>query len=160
MFHSSRFYNMLSQFIEQGLVKYETRFDTWEEAVRASCQTLIETGRITKDYENAIVDNVKEHGPYIVIVEGIAMPHSTQGGVGVNDTAIAFMKLDEPVYFDPEDETKNAQLFFTLAAVDSEKHLENITNLMSLLMDEEVVEELKHTHSLEELKELAKKHNL
>lgn len=151
---------MLSQFIDQGLVKYDTKFDNWEDAVRASCQTLIDTGRITKDYENAIVENIKEHGPYIVIVEGIAMPHSTQGGVGVNDTAIAFMKIDEPVYFDPEDESKNAQLFFTLAAVDNEKHLENITNLMDLLMNDEVVEELKKTQSIEDLKLLAEKHNL
>lgn len=151
---------MLSEFINLGLVKYEKSFENWEDAVRASCQTLIETNRITKEYEDAIVENVKTHGPYIVIVEGIAMPHSTQGGVGVNDTAIAFMKVDEPVYFDAEDPSKNAQLFFTLAAVDSDKHLENMTKLMELLMNDEVVEELKHTHSIEDLKEVAHKHSL
>lgn len=151
---------MLSEFIELGLVKYAPRFDNWEEAVRASCQTLIDTNRITKDYEDAIVENIHTHGPYIVIVEGIAMPHSTQGGVGVNDTAIAFMKVDEPVYFDEEDKTKNAQLFFTLAAVDNDKHLDNMTRLMELLMNEEVVEELKQTSSIDDLKAVATKHNL
>lgn len=151
---------MLSEFIELGLVRYEKSFDNWEDAVRASCQTLVQTNRITKEYEDAIVENVKTHGPYIVIVEGIAMPHSTQGGVGVNDTAIAFMKVDEPVYFDDEDPTKNAQLFFTLAAVDNDKHLENMTKLMDLLMNDEVVEELKHTYSVDDLKQVAIKHGL
>lgn len=151
---------MLSDFIELGLVKYAERFDNWEDAVRASCETLVESNKITKEYEDAIVENIHTHGPYIVIVEGIAMPHSTQGGVGVNDTAIAFMKVDEPVYFDEEDETRNAQLFFTLAAVDNDKHLENMTKLMELLMNDEVVEELKQTHSLEDLKKVAEKHGL
>ena len=106
------------------------------------------------------MENIHTHGPYIVIVEGIAMPHSTQGGVGVNDTAIAFMKVDEPVYFDEEDRTRNAQLFFTLAAVDNEKHLENMTNLMDLLMNDEVVEDLKNTYSIEDLQKVAEKHSL
>ena len=151
---------MLSEFSVLGLVKYSKSFVFWEDAVRASCETLIATDRITKEYEDAIVENIHTHGPYIVIVEGIAMPHSTQGGVGVNDTAIAFMKVDEPVYFDEEDRTRNAQLFFTLAAVDNEKHLENMTNLMDLLMNDEVVEDLKNTYSIEDLQKVAEKHSL
>lgn len=151
---------MLSEFINQNLVKYADSFDDWESAVRASCETLKETGIIEQVYEDAIVENIKEHGPYIVIVEGIAMPHSTQGGVGVNNTAISFMRVEHPVYFDEGDKSKNAQLFFTLAAVDPDKHLDNITKLMDLLMDDEIVEALKKTSNIDELRELAQERGL
>lgn len=151
---------MISKFINDGLVAFYDSFDTWEEAVRASCNTLRNQGYINEQYENAIVDNIHEHGPYIVILPGIAMPHSTQGGEGVFKTGIAFMKVEKPVLFDDNGEIKDAQLFFTLAAEDADQHLQNITDLMELLMNEDVVEALKKTKSLEDLKTIANTYNL
>lgn len=148
---------MLSEFIEKGLVKFEDGYDNWEEAVRGGCEKLVEKNIIEPIFVDSIVNNIKEHGPYIVLVPGIAMPHSTQGGEGVRDTAISFMKINKPVYFDEE---KYAQLFFTLAAVDNDKHFENMAKLMELLMNEEVVEKLYNIHNVQELETLAKEYSL
>lgn len=151
---------MLSQFIALDLVQFHESFATWQEAVKASCQKFLEHGYISEAYVQSIIDCVSEHGPYIIIAPDIALPHSTQGGEGVYKTGISFMKVNQPVSFDTEDPTKDARLFFTLAAEDSEQHLANITSLMELLMNEEVSDALKEVSSLSELRALAEKFNL
>ena len=102
-----------------------------------------------------MIDCVKKYGPYIVIVPNIAMPHSTEGAKGCNGTAISFMKVEQEVDFDPEDPDKKARLFFSLAAVDHEQHMNNIQQLMDTLMNEEIVEALLSATSIEDLKKIA-----
>ncbi len=68
----------------------------------ASCQPLLDDGSIEQAYIDAVIGCVKKYGPYIVFAPNIAMPHSQEGAVGVNDTAVSFMKLEEPVHFEEE----------------------------------------------------------
>lgn len=148
---------MLKYFKEEGLVNYASEQPSnWEEAVRLSCQPLIDKGLITQDYATEIVNNVHENGPYIVIADQIAMPHATADSPGVLGTGISFTKFPGEVIFhdDSTDEDKPATLFFTLAAKEPEEHLENITHLMDLLMDEDKVEALLKTHSLDDYNQL------
>lgn len=151
---------MLTQFIENDLVSYHQSFNDWQSAVRVSCHRLLQHGYIDETYVSDIIECIKKHGPYIVIVPGIAMPHATEGGAGVHKTGIAFMKVEEPVVFMDGTQRKEAQLFFTLAAKDHEKHLENITRLMELLLNDEIVEAIKATTSIEMLKSVAQKYDL
>lgn len=50
----------------------------WRDAIRKSCIPLKKTGCATADYEERIIQCVEEFGPYIVIVPGLAIPHSTK----------------------------------------------------------------------------------
>ena len=152
---------MLQKIINNGLYSFKKEFTTWEDAVRESCKILKDKGIISSEYEDAIVNNIKEYGPYIVIVDGIAMPHSTTGGVGVYDNAISFMKVEKPVIFYDEKNNaeKRANLFFTLAALDSNKHLENMQELMDLLLNEDLVKDLFKVQNIEDLNNLANKYN-
>jgi len=96
----------------------------------------------------------KEPYRYIVIVPGLAIPHSTKGSPGVQKTSIAFAKFETPVRFDENDLDKDAALFFTLAAVDEEEHLKNMRQLFLILSDEELLEKLAQANTAEELLEL------
>ena len=68
------------------------------------------------------------------------------------------MKVEKEVDFDPEDPDKKARLFFSLAATDHEKHLENIQALMDTLMNEEIVDALLEAKTIEDLKAIAEKY--
>ncbi|MBS5000785.1 PTS sugar transporter subunit IIA, partial [Holdemania filiformis] len=81
-------------------------FSDWTEAIKAAAAPLLAEGIIENTYVDAIIENVKEYGPYIIIAPEVAMPHSTLGGSGVHDTCISFMKTEKPVVFDPNDPTK------------------------------------------------------
>ena len=65
-------------------------------------------------------------------------------------------KFEKPVSFDPADREKDATLFFTLAAVDDEKHLENMRQLFTILSDGQILEQLSHVKSEDDLLELDK----
>jgi len=145
---------MLSEFVEKKHYIFIEEADSWQEAIRIACRPLEEDGTVDKVYADQIIECVTKYGPYIIIMPGIAMPHSQEGAVGVNKTAVSFMKVDKPVSFDKDDPEKDARLFFTLASCNHEEHLENMQKLSEMLMNEELVEKLLKVTSLEELMEL------
>ncbi|MGG5343491.1 PTS sugar transporter subunit IIA [Enterococcus sp. AZ192] len=134
---------MLKYFYDNDLIRFcEESPSNWEEAVVLSCQTLLEKKMITQQYVDEIVDCVKKYGPYIVIVPGVAMPHSSEDSQGVLGTAISFTKMKDEVVFEEGNPEKNASLFFTLAAKNSDEHVENISNLSEMLMTDGLIEAL------------------
>lgn len=148
---------MLNYFKENKLVRYaEEQPHDWQEAIRVASQSLIDNGFITVEYVDEIIQNVITNGPYIIIAEQIAMPHAAGDSPGVLGTGISFTKFPQEVLFKNEetDEIQPATLFFTLAAKDAESHLDNITRLMDLLMDEEKVEALMASSSLTDFDQL------
>lgn len=149
---------MLREFVEQKHYKFAEEAKDWEDAVRMSCEVLEADGTVEANYKEDIIACIKKYGPYIIILPNVAMPHSQEGAQGVHKTAIAFMKLEKPVSFDPGDPEKDAQLFFTLASCDSEQHLANMGKLSAMLMDEDVVAELEKAKTPEDLLEIQKKY--
>lgn len=142
---------MLKELVNNKHTVFHQRFDTWEEAIQAGCGPLLNDHTITQDYVDLVIKCVHDYGPYIIIAPMIAMPHSTEGALGVNDTKIAFMKVEEPVHFKDDDPEYDAKLFFTLASIDNEQHLKNIMNLSEMLMNEDVVAELLEATNDEDL---------
>lgn len=142
---------MLSQYLRNN-VHFLDSVPTWEEAIKAAAQPLLDKGNITPKYVQDMIDIVNINGPYIVIVPGIAMPHAKNEG-GVLKTGISFLKLKNPVSF-PEE--KEVSILFVLAAEDSTGHLELISDLASLLIDEDVMVKFKNASSEAELIELIK----
>lgn len=124
----------LKELAEKNRVCFHQKFSTWEEAVAASCQPLLEDGSIEKEYVESVIACVKKYGPYIVFAPKIAMPHSQEGAVGVNRTAVSFMKVEEPVHFDENDPEKDAYLFFVLASADHSEHIDNMQKLAQMLL--------------------------
>ena len=149
---------MLKEIVENGYYSFVEKCDNWEEAIKLSYKPLLEKDVVEPKYIELVIECVKKYGPYIVIVPGIAMPHSTEGAEGCNGTAISFMKVENEVDFDPEDPDKKANLFFSLAATDHEQHLHNIQSLMDTLMNEEIVEALMKATTKEELAAIADKY--
>lgn len=150
-YRSDRSCNMLKTFVEKKHTCYHQSFPDWETAIQASCVPLLNDNTITQKYVDLVIKCVKDYGPYIVIAPNIAMPHSTEGAEGVNDTAISFMKVEEPVHFDLNDPEKDARLFFVLASVNHDKHLENMMALAEMLMNDDVVSALLDAKNDEDL---------
>jgi len=136
---------MFKELVEKKRYSFHKGFDTWQEAVRAACQPLLADGTIEKEYPEAIIAKVEELGPYIVIAPDICIPHA-QEGVGVNDTAVCFMKS--------EDGKHDARLFFVLASTNNEIHLQNLCEMSEELSDEDFVARLLQAKNAEDLKKL------
>lgn len=141
---------MFKELVAQKRYSFHEGFDDWRDAIRAACQPLIDEGVATDIYPKEIIKKVEELGPYIVIAPNICIPHA-QEGVGVNDTAMCFMKTEKPVHFDPNDPEKDAQIFVVLASVNNAVHLENLSALSESLSDEDVVAKLLEAKTPEDL---------
>jgi PTS system ascorbate-specific IIA component len=142
---------LLREIVESGRVQFAEKADGWEDAIKKSCKLLIDEGTVDPGYADEIIGAVREHGPYIVLMPGFALPHAMKNSANAHDTAIAFMKLAEPVSFDVNDPEKDASVFFTLAAVDNEEHLKNMRKLWKMLTNETLCGELRNVQSVEEL---------
>lgn len=149
---------MLKEFVESKHYKFAESAKDWKDAIRMSCESLEADGTVEANYKEDIIKCVEKYGPYIVIIPGVAMPHSQENAVGVHKTAIGFMKLEEPVSFEPEDPEKDASLFFTLASCNPEQHLNNMSRLAEMLSNEDLIEDLKKAKGPDDLLELQEKY--
>ena len=122
---------MLKDLITQENIQIKVEAKNWEDAVYKGAKPLLDKGCITKKYIDAIMNKVKEIGPYIVISPGVALPHARPED-GVKKLSMSIMTLKNPVEFGNKDNDP-VKLLITLAAVDNEIHLKALSQLMGLL---------------------------
>lgn len=101
-------------------------------------------------YAEEIISCVSKHGPYIVLVPGLAMPHSTENAEAI-ETTIGFMKTEKMVHFLKVIPEKDANVFFTPSSTNPEEHHKNMQRLYTILTNEEALEALKHVKTVEDL---------
>lgn len=146
---------MLRELVEKKHTVFAGKARDWRDAIRMSCEPFAADGTAEEGYADEVIRCIEQYGPYIVILPGVAMPHSQENGPLVHGTGVSFMRLAEPVSFDPGDPDKWADLFFTIAADDPEAHLENIKGLMEIFQNEELLDKLRKAECDEDLLELA-----
>ena len=129
---------LLQKIVERGHYKFVDSVDSWQEAVKLSTESMVRTGYVSEDYYRQIVDCITKYGPYV------AMPHSQEGANGAKKTSAGFMRVKQDVDFgtDEDGERKIARLFFTLAAVDPDEHLDNMQQLMGIFTNEPLLDAL------------------
>lgn len=144
---------ILQKIVSRGHYKFVDRVDSWQEAVKLSTESLVNTGYVTADYYQQIVDCIEKYGPYVVYDHYVAMPHSQEGANGVLKTTVGFMRVKEDVDFgkDEDGEQKIARLFFTLATCDPDEHLDNMQQLMGIFVNEPLLDALMAAETPEDI---------
>ena len=125
---------------------------TWEDSIRRVSEPLIKEKIIEPRYVTAMIDSVKEYGPYIVIGKYIALAHARPED-GVNSLGISVATIKDPIAFGNE-ENDPVKIIFCLAAVDSYSHLNIMKSLIELINDEEKVDRLSGETDIERFKEI------
>lgn len=121
-------------------IQLDVECSDWREAVRKSAERLLEEGYIEKRYIEAMIGNIEENGPYVVLSPGFALPHEglEQGSVKVGMNLI---RLKKPVDFS-EDGTEMVEFVCTLSAIDHKTHLKAFFHLVNMLKNQGFKEEL------------------
>lgn len=111
----------------------------WRDAIRTAVLPLERNGYVEPRYKEEIIANLERLGPYIVIAKNIALPHARpeQGAI---KTQLGVTLFREPVQF--EGKETSARLFVTLAAQDSNSHLEALVTISELLDQPEKVAQI------------------
>jgi PTS system ascorbate-specific IIA component len=119
-----------------------------EQAIRASGELLVSSGRVTSAYVEQMLAAVEEFGPYIVIAPGIALAHA-RPSEAVLETGLSLAVLDAPVDFGSHNDP--VRLVFGLAALDHDSHIGVLAALAERLSNEEFVNNLITAPTIEQL---------
>lgn len=133
--------------------------DHWEDAIQYSMDPLQESGQISQDYINKIIDLTKKHGPYMGLGNGIMLAHASPND-GVTQLGMSITVFKKP--FALTESTKKIKLVIGLAPIDEQQHLSYLGLLMRWIQDKDwlnnlysindkdkLVELLQHSHLLE-----------
>jgi PTS system ascorbate-specific IIA component len=139
----------LGTLLSAGTVQAQVDVDSWSDAVTHCGGLLIEAGICASSYVQAMVQAVRDLGPYIVVAPGVAMPHA-RPEQGVVRPGVAIVTLATPVAFgnnanDPVD------VVIAFAAVDKIAHLSTLQSIAALLIDEAALSKVRAAASDDEL---------
>ena len=128
----------------------------WREAVRKSAEALVERNYIEPRYIDAMISNIEENGPYIVLSPGFAVPHEglEQGSLRVG---MYLIRLKTPVPFGAE-ELDPVEFVCCLSAVDHRTHLKAFFNLVNMLQEGEFKEMLHRCQTAAEAAQIIEKY--
>lgn len=138
---------MLKSMLENN-IQVIKNIRSWEEAIIFASKPLLEKKFIESTYVEAMIENIKEIGPYVVLMPGVAMPHSRPEH-GVNKTSMSLLKIDEGVSF--SEKKDDVKLVFVLAAKDNTSHTDAIVGLTDLLESEEKIRMITEARNSEEI---------
>ncbi|HBT50108.1 MAG TPA: PTS mannitol transporter subunit IIBC, partial [Caldanaerobacter subterraneus] len=138
--------------LTKDTIKLNVEAKDWEEAVRIGGELLVKNGFAEPQYVEAMINTVKEMGPYIVIAPGIAMPHA-RPEAGARKIGMSLITLKNPVNFGNK-ENDPVKIVVSLCAIDHSSHLKALSELVELLGDEEFVEAVLNANDVDRVLKL------
>lgn len=133
-----------------GRIAVVDRAQDWKDAIRLSVEPLIADGLAEPRYLEGIYNNVAQNGDYIIVAPGFAIPH-TRPENGALGTGFSMVKLRKSVAFSSGEQVN---LLIALVATDANAHLDMLSELTDLMMDDEVMVRINAAESTEALKEI------
>ncbi|MDU6524768.1 MAG: PTS sugar transporter subunit IIA, partial [Enterococcus sp.] len=143
---------MLEDVLTSNNILLNEEVETWEESIVRVSEPLLKNQVIEPSYVSAMIDSVKEFGPYIVIGKHLALAHARPED-GVNKLGISVATTKKPIAFGNE-ENDPVKIIFCLAAVDSYSHLNIMKSLIELINDADKIERLSQETDVERFQEI------
>ena len=142
----------LRKLLKKENVKFIEGAEDWKEAILQSGNLLVSNKKVTSEYVKEMIELVEKHGPYIVIEEGIAMPHA---GVSENvlETGISLLVVKEKVALP---EGRNANIFLSFAAKNKNDNIDIMNDLFELITKHKFIDEVSKMKSYGQLEQYFK----
>lgn len=140
-------YNML----KKENIQIIDKVDNWKDAIRVAVRPLVDTGYCEARYSDEIIKNTEKLGPYYVLCENLALIHgSTDQGVIKRQIAVTLLK--QPIKF--KKDGIDVRVMVTLAATDSESHMEVLKAMSELFSEQESIENILGATSADQIYDL------
>ena len=137
----------LKNFLNRKNVRFVDRLDNWEEGIQKSGEILVKNKIANEKYVKEMIKTVKKFGAYIVIEEGIAIPHASISE-NVLKTGVGMLIVKEKVTFP---NGKGANIFLSFATTDKSGHEVILKDLFELITKYEFIEKISNIKNYNEL---------
>ena len=125
-----------------------------EEAVKYTCSLLEKKGYISSSYTKSILDILRNHTSYMIIHNGIILPHSKNKN-NVFKTSGILLELKNDFQLNGN----TIKYIFTFAIKDKEKELNRVSKIINKIFKDELVEIMKTKNKKKIVKYFSKNTN-
>lgn len=151
---------LLCELLTVDNIQLDVECRNWQDAITKSAQPLLNQGKIEDKYIDAMIDNVKENGAYIVISPEFALPHEGFDR-GCNEVGMNLIRLKEPVTIEDIDgEITKVRFFCCMSTEDHKKHMKAFFHLVNMLTNRGFKEELAAAKTSEEAADTIRKYEM
>lgn len=148
--------SLLQDLLSEDNVSFRYPAETWEDVIRHGGQLMVDGGFTEPTYTEAMIDVVRDMGPYIVLAPGLAMPHA-RPEMGAKQVGTALVTLEKPIDFgSPENDPVSVAVF--LCAPNKEEHIQLLTDIATLFEDEEFLDAAVNFESIEDVQAFLSEH--
>ena len=148
--------SLLQDLLSEDNVSFRYPAETWEDVIRHGGQLMVDAGFIEPTYTEAMIDVVRDMGPYIVLAPGLAMPHA-RPEMGAKQVGTALVTLEKPIDFgSPENDPVSVAIF--LCAPNKDEHIQLLTDIATLFEDEEFLDAAVNFESIEDVQSFLAEH--
>ena len=148
--------SLLQDLLSEDNVSFHYPAETWEDVIRHGGQLMVDGGFTEPTYTEAMIDVVRDMGPYIVLAPGLAMPHA-RPEMGAKQVGTALVTLEKPIDFgSPENDPVSVAVF--LCAPNKEEHIQLLTDIATLFEDEEFLDAAVNFESIEDVEAFLSEH--
>ena len=142
----------LSEMLEDIILDAEC--ENWEEAIRIAGKIMVENKICDVTYIENIIERVNEFGPYMVMSNKVALPHSKNSG-NVFKSKMVLINFKNDILF-PEETPVKTMLTFT--SQDENEHLDALSNFLDLVNNYKFLEKLENNRSKKKVVDIIKKY--
>jgi len=139
----------IKDYITVSEIQLNIEAENWEEAIELAARPLLINGAIKQGYIDAMINSIYKLGSYIVVENGIAIPHAKSGGY-VDKFGITITTFKEEITIGTYN---NIKAFITVATPDEKIEINIITEIMKLIESYEFIELLKGADNAENILE-------
>ncbi|SCZ01779.1 BglG family transcription antiterminator [Alkaliphilus peptidifermentans] len=129
---------------EESIVLMADPPSTVEEMIGLGTAPLKKRGLIGIEYEEKLIEMIKNPSHHFVITEGIIFPHASNK-LGVWGTGFSLVTFNKPVVL--KEVRTSIEMMITMAAVDNKKHVDVLAMLIDALNNESFLNLLKNTYN-------------
>ena len=148
--------SLLQDLLSEDNVSFRYPAETWEDVIRHGGQVMVDAGFTDPTYTEAMIDVVRDMGPYIVLAPGLAMPHA-RPEMGAKQVGAALVTLEKPIDFgSPENDPVSVAVF--LCAPNKDEHIQLLTDIATLFEDEEFLDAAVNFESIEDVQSFLAEH--
>lgn len=147
----------LSEVLPISRIQLDTAATTWQQAIRAAGQPLVDDGIAKATYTEAMVEAVERLGPYIVLAPGVAIGHSRPED-GALELGFSLVRLARPVEFGSKNNDP-VDLVFAFASPDDKTHLAALGALADFIEPTENLQALRTAETVGQAHATIKEHD-
>ena len=144
---------ILKKMLNKNNVQFVNKVSNWKEAITKAGNILQKNGFIKQEYIEEMIKLIEKHGAYIIIEEGMAIPHAPISK-NILKTGISLLIVKEKVLFP---NGKGANIFLSFATINKTEHLGILNDLFELITKYNFIEKISKITEYEELEEYFRK---